>query len=723
MEAENNMVSKNNRVKRMEEAAERQSHFSIRKLTIGAASVLLGTTLWMGTHVDVAKAADNNANDNGAHAEQASNNQMPKIDSNTQVVAEVTSSNKNAGIESQTDAQLQKQNDSAIESKVEAPVTQKVEKSAATETIPSASAKNKSAEKSEEKTTTPSANADTQQATVERQTNNASENLNKADSSVALTNKKVDLNNLDLSKAGIKGQLATDKTLSAAQALDLVKANAAGVVKDNQKISDEDAKKLKALYGVSLVQEDDASSRNVSDWNDFQSALNNSSVKNINLTENISGYGNLDINHDVTINGNNNAINLGTGVINNNAKLTLKDVNINGSIVGHGEVDVEGKVTSNVDNGSASKFVGSSVADVRNQLTAEVGTADHGIASISYDSSIRGYSANNWTHANIVASRVNVAQGATLNINRSITGDGIAEPDHGVVNVGINAKLNINLKDAQTASRSNEKSSSLDNASAGVRILDNGTFTSGDSAEITINAGHGRAVVIDEPFGGTDAVAANTIMPGWENGRTGDKSAEAAKHRNTMTLGDSTKMNLTGRGGIVLGYTATFTTGDHSIIHIDNKGNGEGLLLDANSVVEVSPHSQLLMTSDGKNASGDFSGGNYIGMGQNAKFRVEHDATFRYRLTNSANNEKRPYADNFNIISQASNTHPEVYVGPNATFDGQSDYDDYYGEIFAFSLTSGRNTSTVFQIDGAKYVNWEKNSQVLGHDGAGNLFY
>ncbi|WP_282115570.1 YSIRK-type signal peptide-containing protein [Lactobacillus intestinalis] len=54
------MVSKNNRIERMEQAAERQSHFGIRKLTIGAASVLLGTTLWLGNNANVAK-ADTNA--------------------------------------------------------------------------------------------------------------------------------------------------------------------------------------------------------------------------------------------------------------------------------------------------------------------------------------------------------------------------------------------------------------------------------------------------------------------------------------------------------------------------------------------------------------------------------------------------------------------------------------------------------------------------------------
>ncbi|MDE6491946.1 MAG: YSIRK-type signal peptide-containing protein, partial [Lactobacillus sp.] len=53
------MVSKNNRIERIEQTAERQSHFGIRKLTIGAASVLLGTTLWLGNNANVAKADTN----------------------------------------------------------------------------------------------------------------------------------------------------------------------------------------------------------------------------------------------------------------------------------------------------------------------------------------------------------------------------------------------------------------------------------------------------------------------------------------------------------------------------------------------------------------------------------------------------------------------------------------------------------------------------------------
>ncbi|QNQ81423.1 mucin-binding protein [Lactobacillus sp. PV034] len=51
------MVSKNNKVKKFEQSAQRQNHFSIRKLTVGAASVLLGTSLYFGTQTSQAHAA------------------------------------------------------------------------------------------------------------------------------------------------------------------------------------------------------------------------------------------------------------------------------------------------------------------------------------------------------------------------------------------------------------------------------------------------------------------------------------------------------------------------------------------------------------------------------------------------------------------------------------------------------------------------------------------
>ena len=74
----------------MEQVAERQSHFGIRKLTIGAASVLLGTTLWM-SNGNVVQASDNE-NGNNANGDQTANKsetETPKVRDNTQVVVQV----------------------------------------------------------------------------------------------------------------------------------------------------------------------------------------------------------------------------------------------------------------------------------------------------------------------------------------------------------------------------------------------------------------------------------------------------------------------------------------------------------------------------------------------------------------------------------------------------------------------------------------------------------
>ena len=67
------MVSKNNRDKKMEAVAERKPHFAIRKLTIGAASVLLGTSLWMSTSTSTVHADETDNNDSDAKTNLESN--------------------------------------------------------------------------------------------------------------------------------------------------------------------------------------------------------------------------------------------------------------------------------------------------------------------------------------------------------------------------------------------------------------------------------------------------------------------------------------------------------------------------------------------------------------------------------------------------------------------------------------------------------------------------
>lgn len=51
-----------------EKIAERKDHFAIRKLTVGAASVLIGTSLWLGSTNAVAKADTQENNDQNSDA-------------------------------------------------------------------------------------------------------------------------------------------------------------------------------------------------------------------------------------------------------------------------------------------------------------------------------------------------------------------------------------------------------------------------------------------------------------------------------------------------------------------------------------------------------------------------------------------------------------------------------------------------------------------------------
>ena len=51
------MVSKNNRIKKFEQASEKKSRFGIRTLSVGTASVLLGTVFWISGNIGTAHAA------------------------------------------------------------------------------------------------------------------------------------------------------------------------------------------------------------------------------------------------------------------------------------------------------------------------------------------------------------------------------------------------------------------------------------------------------------------------------------------------------------------------------------------------------------------------------------------------------------------------------------------------------------------------------------------
>ena len=756
------MVSKNNNIKKVEQVAEKQPSFGIRKLTVGAVSVLLGTTLWLSNDVTIAKADSNN----GTNAESQDNTTKASIDTPKKavIIAQVTDNNdkKQTKVDndSQTTAEVSKNTSHAVNTNEENTDAKQTQSFVKNESAYKKGYKSTEVASQNVQTQLQKAAANTAQKRAEQKTDKNIVVQKAATSKIQQAAKEgqktTRLKNSNFSYAALKGaQVITSDTSqnNKIQPADTkvttsqtTKFNPAQVVALKTANTD-----LKKELGASLIDWGDSETatldglvkeanaliknvnaqvldtvdtskfKTVTNGNDLVTAINSwdSSIQGVNVKGNIdltgAVWGNtLTVNKNFYIHGLDNAsINLGQTALNNNANLTLENITINGAIKGNGSVQIKGKVISNVDYSNNATLSDS-------ELNTQVGSSHPGATT------------NNWKAANIAASRVVINPKGDLTVNRNIDGDGIVLMNGGALlgqNVGTNgtlvanynSKLTINLKNWQNASRANEQARNIENANTGIRAVNNGHVVTGDGAEININAGHGRAIMFNEPFGGnTDAEIASNLETNWYNNRSISRNFNYAMDtNNSVVFGDSNKVHVTGRDGILFGNRGNFVTGEHSIIKIDSKGNGAGLLGDAFSNVEVSPQSQLLLTSDGKNSSGQWSGGNFIGLGENGQFRVEHDATFRYKMINRGG-ETNYYDDNMNIISVNPQSHPEVYVGPNATFDGQSDYSNYYGEIFSFPLGS---TNTVFQIDGAKYVNWERNAVSTKPGPNGNLYY
>ncbi|KRM32971.1 LPXTG-motif cell wall anchor domain protein [Lactobacillus intestinalis DSM 6629] len=178
----------------MENAAERQSHFGIRKLTIGAASVLLGTTLWM-SNENVVQASDNgNDGNNGNHAADDSKTEMPKITDDTKVVIEKSDDAAKAA-----QAQSQNQTNDNAQSQ-EAPADQNKVESSAVEKAQTESAQADTSVQQTEQNTEKSAKSDKNQTTKDQVAENAkkafevqkqkAENVTNSNSKTETTNKE-----------------------------------------------------------------------------------------------------------------------------------------------------------------------------------------------------------------------------------------------------------------------------------------------------------------------------------------------------------------------------------------------------------------------------------------------------------------------------------------------------------------------------------------------------
>ncbi|MRH72901.1 mucin-binding protein, partial [Limosilactobacillus reuteri] len=301
------MLSHNNWEEQIKKYEPKKQRFTIKKLSVGVASVLLGVTFAAGTASADSTTANADSASGSDSAEQTDHNLTLNSASTSTLksaTAENQSNNASAAVQNPAgDIKAQAAND--YEAAVNAAVANASSDVASEATQNSASAaQNSAAASSNAQASTASAVA-TQSFTV---------------SSSAVNN--------NLNYASVFASLA-----AMPQANTTTQSSAAS----------------------STANDEYSGYKDVTNAFELQNAVNNFSINGVNVKGNINLFSDLNINRAFTIHGVDGAVlNLGQNKINNNGQLTLADVTVNGSIMGNGTVNIKGNVTSNVNSVNSS---------------------------------------------------------------------------------------------------------------------------------------------------------------------------------------------------------------------------------------------------------------------------------------------------------------------------------------------------------------------------------
>ncbi|MDE6554472.1 MAG: YSIRK-type signal peptide-containing protein, partial [Lactobacillus sp.] len=573
------MLSKNNYQERLRKMDDKQQRFSIRKFSVGAASVLVGTAILsmqsaQTVHADAVTDKDTTdvTTKNSDQNNQETYNKVVSEDQNN------AAKSSNTNMESQ-DSKVASfsvpKNEGTF---VEAPVTATWSAGTTEDKADNQTAETKSSN-------TANTNEEVKTETVkdnntEKQTNIASaqENNKLAETKVADTQAKTNTAQATTDNKNAVKTTEDDATIQTASVntATLNTTNASNATLFSASALSES--KLQAVTPRASSATNDTQAKNnnyklVTNANALQQAIN-SGVAGVNIDRSIDASNvDLAINNTFAIVGINDAaaLNLGQKSLNNSGNLTLQDITINGSISGNGTVNIKGNVTSNV-----------------NSINSSVPTQDQ------YNAQNYTGNRNNFKNSNIAGRSVNLEKGASLTVNSTEINDGINLTDGGTVNVGDNATLNVNLTNASTTATRYH--------TAGVFAKNSGNFITGYKSNVNFNTGLGQAIAM----GATRPTTTDADTFGGYGARSRNDGPTLVR------LGDSSTFNFTGRDGIILGNNANFISGENSNVHFENKGRGVALDFAANSNIEISKHSNTYFHSVGKTGnSGSFSGYNY----------------------------------------------------------------------------------------------------------------
>ncbi|MBD5806247.1 mucin-binding protein, partial [Limosilactobacillus walteri] len=559
------MLSHNNWEEQIKKYEPKKQRFTIKKLSVGVASVLLGVTFAAGTASADSTTANADSASGSDSAEQTDHNLTLNSASTSTLksaTAENQSNNASAAVQNPAgDIKAQAAND--YEAAVNATVAN------ASSDVDSTAAQN-SASSAQQNSASAVQNSSTASSNAQASTASASA---VATQSFTVSSSAV---NSDLNYASVFASLA-----AMPQANTAAQSSAASPTANNDEYS---------------------GYKDVTNALELQNAVNNSSVNGVNVKSNIDFFSDLNINRAFTIHGVDGAVlNLNGNRITNNNQLTLDDVTVNGSIMGNGTVNIKGTVVSTVNDSNGATLTSSE----KNE-------------HFTNWSQTKGY--------NIQASTVNIENGASLTINRASIGDGIhLVNSNSSVNVGNNAQLTVNMNtgnDLSTTARYHDAgifAESNGTFNTGYKSVVNFNTSIGQAISMT---GVRPNTTDSDRFGGYTSSQSRPNGSGQIN--LGQYSTFNFTGRDGVILGDNSNFNVgeyanvnfenQGRGvALDLANNSNINVGNHAVTYFHSNGK--------NTINARGNEAGPSGSYDGYNYIGVNEGGN-ITIGEDATFRV-----------------------------------------------------------------------------------------------------
>ncbi|MEJ7358251.1 E domain-containing protein, partial [Staphylococcus epidermidis] len=387
----------------------------------------------------------------------------------------------------------------------------------------------------------------------------------------------------------------------------------------------------------------------VSNWDEYVSAMNDKSVSNIQLTKDITankvGTLNVDNGRKVAVDGDGHTLDTSNYYINAPANSGNWDITLS---------------NTNLKTNHANGFVNFAPSTSTN---------------------------NTLTLKDITHTGSNIVNDTNLNNNLTVKLEGKVNSTSNDSNLGratIGAK-NIEISDAAKVDFTRNGLGSA------FQVSDNGTITTGKDSIVDID------VSTSKPWGTTNG---NTAFKAGKNSniQLGDNSTTNIKGQNIFDFGNegtlntglnsTVNVNQKGNGNIVnMGTDSTFEVNKDSKFIAYSDGHRVGnwhsnnlIGLDGNSEILVDENATLFL--DAKNHQWD----------PDRKVQVGH------------------YNDLVNINARGNQT-ALLHVADNATLDLRTDNRDYYAEVISIPL-GGSSQDRRYIFDNAYYVNLQKTNKV-----------